>query len=85
MAENEDRDLYSGLFRFHVLHHACEEPIFGLGILEELLGTDTSSAPERSTRFCTASKRRAIFDLPNGEAANLSEEFTVRRRLAGKY
>ena len=31
-----DRDLYSGLIRLHVLHHAAEEPIFGLGMVEEL-------------------------------------------------
>lgn len=31
-----DRDLYGGLIRLHVLHHAAEEPIFGLGIIEEL-------------------------------------------------
>jgi DNA-binding PadR family transcriptional regulator len=30
------RDLCSGLIRLHILHHACEEPIFGLGIMEEL-------------------------------------------------
>ncbi|HEY1341689.1 MAG TPA: PadR family transcriptional regulator, partial [Bryobacteraceae bacterium] len=33
---DNDRDLYSGLIRLHVLHHAAEEPIFGLGMLEEL-------------------------------------------------
>jgi PadR family transcriptional regulator PadR len=32
----EDQDLYSGLIRLHVLHHATEEPIFGLGMIEEL-------------------------------------------------
>jgi PadR family transcriptional regulator PadR len=32
----DDKDLYSGLIRLHVLHHACQEPIFGLGIIEEL-------------------------------------------------
>ena len=32
----DDRDLYSGLIRLHILHHAVEEPIFGLGMLEEL-------------------------------------------------
>lgn len=32
----DDKDLYSGLIRLHVLHHACEEPIFGTGIIEEL-------------------------------------------------
>lgn len=31
-----DRDLYSGLMRLHILHHATEGPIFGLGMLEEL-------------------------------------------------
>jgi DNA-binding PadR family transcriptional regulator len=32
----DDKDLYIGLIRLHILHHAVEEPIFGLGIIEEL-------------------------------------------------
>jgi DNA-binding PadR family transcriptional regulator len=36
MNDGSDRDLYSGLIRLHILHHAAEEPIFGLGMLEEL-------------------------------------------------
>ena len=35
-AIDADRDLYSGLIRLHVMHHATEEPIFGLGMIEEL-------------------------------------------------
>jgi len=31
-----NHDLYSGLIRLHVLHHAVKEPIFGLGMIEEL-------------------------------------------------
>lgn len=31
-----DRELYSGFVRLHILHHAAKEPIFGLGIIEEL-------------------------------------------------
>ncbi len=31
-----DRDLYSGLMRIHVLHHAAKESIYGLGMAEEL-------------------------------------------------
>ncbi|MBS1789732.1 MAG: helix-turn-helix transcriptional regulator [Acidobacteria bacterium] len=31
-----DKDLYSGLIRLHILHHACQEPIFGAGIIDEL-------------------------------------------------
>lgn len=29
-------DLYSGLIRLHILHHAVEGPIFGLEMAEEL-------------------------------------------------
>jgi DNA-binding PadR family transcriptional regulator len=28
--------LFTGLIRLHILHHACEGPIFGLGMIEEL-------------------------------------------------
>ena len=30
------QELYVGLVRLHVLHHAAEEPIFGLGMMREL-------------------------------------------------
>ena len=30
------QDLYSGLIRLHILHHACEGEIFGLWMIEEL-------------------------------------------------
>jgi DNA-binding PadR family transcriptional regulator len=29
-------DLYGGLIRLHILYHAAREPVFGLGIIEEL-------------------------------------------------
>jgi DNA-binding PadR family transcriptional regulator len=32
----DDRDLYAGLIRLHILHHAEEEPVYGLWIIEEL-------------------------------------------------
>jgi PadR family transcriptional regulator, regulatory protein PadR len=31
-----DHDLYSGLIRLHVLHHAAHEAVFGLGMIDEL-------------------------------------------------
>lgn len=34
--EGADRQLYAGLIRLHILHHASDEPIFGFGIIEEL-------------------------------------------------
>jgi PadR family transcriptional regulator, regulatory protein PadR len=31
-----DQELLSGLIRIHILYHASKEPIFGLGMIEEL-------------------------------------------------
>jgi PadR family transcriptional regulator len=33
---SDDRDLYSGMIRLHILHHAEQELIFGAGMAEEL-------------------------------------------------
>jgi PadR family transcriptional regulator PadR len=33
---DRDQSLYSGLIRIHILYHACQGPIFGLGMIEEL-------------------------------------------------
>ncbi len=32
----DHQELYSGLIRLHILHHAAHEVIFGLGMMEEL-------------------------------------------------
>jgi len=32
----DERFLYMGLIRLHVLHHAAREPVYGLAIIEEL-------------------------------------------------
>ena len=32
----DDRSLYSGLIRLHILHHAAEQPLFGVWIADEL-------------------------------------------------
>ena len=31
-----DRELYAGLIRLHILHHAAEGPIYGFRMIEEL-------------------------------------------------
>jgi len=31
-----NQELYSGLIRLHILHHAAEKPVYGLWIIEEL-------------------------------------------------
>ena len=32
----EDRNLYNGLIRLHILHHAAESPVFGQWMIDEL-------------------------------------------------
>ncbi len=60
----KDNDLYSGLIRLHILHHAGEGPIFGLEIIEELgrhgykLSPGTIYLPS-----CIEWRRRGISDL----------------------
>ena len=34
--KGNNQELYIGLVRLHVLHHAAEEPVFGLGMMQEL-------------------------------------------------
>ena len=34
--DTDNRDLYSGMIRLHILHHAGREAIFGAGMAEEL-------------------------------------------------
>ena len=33
---SSEQELYSGLIRLHILYHASREPIYGLGMIEEL-------------------------------------------------
>lgn len=35
-SDADHRDLYAGLIRLHVLHHACKETVYGLAMIEEL-------------------------------------------------
>ncbi len=32
----DHKNLYAGLIRLHILHHAAHEPVFGLGMIHEL-------------------------------------------------
>jgi DNA-binding PadR family transcriptional regulator len=36
VVSTQQRDLFTGLIRIHVLIHAAQEPIFGLAMMEEL-------------------------------------------------
>jgi DNA-binding PadR family transcriptional regulator len=35
-SEQSDQELFGGLIRLHILHHAAQEAVFGLWLIEEL-------------------------------------------------
>lgn len=41
----KDQDLYAGLIRLHILHHASKAPVFGLWFIEELGRHDYKLSP----------------------------------------
>src|SRR5215467_1740853 len=89
-----DRDLYSGLIRLHVLHHASEEPIFGLGMIQELARHGYRISPGslypllhgleqkgylRATEQRNGKSRRRVYRLtPAGEKALKAATHQVR-------
>jgi hypothetical protein len=48
-----------GFIKIHVLHHAAQEPIYGVATIAELAVTATIFPLARSLRCCTAWKSRA--------------------------
>jgi len=95
--EMTDRDLYSGLMRLHILHHAAEEPIFGLGMLEELArhgyrispgtlypllhGLEKKGYLKTSERRDGKSLRRMYRATPLGKKALVGAKYKVREFL----
>ena len=57
---SETRDLYSGLIRLHVLHHACEQPIFGLWMIEELARHGYKLSPGTLYPLLSAMERKGL-------------------------
>ena len=51
--DTDNRDLYSGMIRLHILHHAERETIFGAGMAEDWPGMDTRSALGLFTLYST--------------------------------
>ena len=82
---DHERELYSGLIRLHVLHHACREPVFGLGMIEELArhgyrlspgtlypllaGLEQKGLLRSSRRFVEGRFRRVYRATPAGQRA----------------
>src|SRR5215469_11767116 len=94
----DDRDLYSGLIRLHILHHAAHEPIFGLGMAEELARHGYRISPGtlypllaglekkgylRSAEVRNGRSRRRVFRAtPQGKRALQAAKARVRELFA---
>jgi hypothetical protein len=57
-----DQGLYSGLIRLHVLQYACEGPIFGLGMIEELARHGYRLSPAHYIPSCMGWRKRGGFN-----------------------
>jgi hypothetical protein len=83
-SSDDDRDLYSGLIRLHVLHHASEEPIFGLGMVEELARHGYRSVQARCIRSCMAWSGKDTCAPRHGAMESRSLRSTALGLRAGK-
>ena len=80
-----DRDLYSGLIRLHVLHHAAEGPIFGLGMMEELARHGYRISPGSFYPLLKGLERKGYLrstELRNGRSLRRIYRATPRGRKA---
>lgn len=90
----ESQGLYSGLIRLHVLYHACREPIFGLGMIQELArhgyrvspgtlypvmhGLEKRGLLRSKKRFVNGRMRRVYRATPSGRKALRAAKQKVR-------
>ena len=93
------RDLFLGFIKLHILHHAAEEPIFGLDMIRELQrhGYDLSPGTlypilrklheagclEQQIEVVSGKQRKYYRATPAGEAA-LAEAMVKVRELVGE-
>ncbi|HEY0858955.1 MAG TPA: PadR family transcriptional regulator [Albitalea sp.] len=94
-----DKDLYAGLMRLHILHHAAHEPVFGMGIIEELRrhGYQMSAGTVypmlhglekkgylRSRQERNGRHERRVYDITAGGRAALADARSKVKELFGE-
>jgi DNA-binding PadR family transcriptional regulator len=82
---DEDKDLYGGLIRLHVLHHASQGPIFGLWLIEELREHGYRLSPGTVYPMLHAMETRGYLrstELRQGKRARRLYRITPRGRAA---
>jgi PadR family transcriptional regulator PadR len=92
--KSDDRDLYSGMIRLHILHHAVKEPIFGREMSDELARHGYRISPGtlypllhglerkgylRSTEVRAGRSRRRVYRATKlGRSALAAAKFKIR-------
>jgi DNA-binding PadR family transcriptional regulator len=83
--QRENRELYSGLIRLHILHHAGHEPIYGLGMIEELARHGYKLSPGTLYPLLHGLERKGYLSsrlVRNGQRARRVYRATRRGRQA---
>jgi DNA-binding PadR family transcriptional regulator len=78
-----DKDLYSGLVRLHVLHHAAQQPVFGLGMIEELARHGYRLSPGTMYPILHRMEQKGLL-RSREEWANGHRRLTYRATAAGR-
>ena len=81
----DDRFLYAGLIRLHLLHHVAQEPIYGLAMIEELGRHGYRLSAGTFIRSCMDSRRRDISPLRSAVSARPSSVCIEQRRPAAGH
>jgi DNA-binding PadR family transcriptional regulator len=82
-----DRDLYSGMIRLHILHHAEDEAIFGAGMTDELARHGYKISPGTLYPILHSLEKRGYLkskEQRSGKSARRLYEITASGRRALK-
>ncbi len=81
--ETDDRDLYSGMIRLHILHHAGRQAIFGAGMAEELARHGYKISPGTLYPILHGLEKRGYLESRRSDPAEVPAASTaLRRRVA---
>jgi PadR family transcriptional regulator, regulatory protein PadR len=84
-SDTDDRGLYSGIIRLHILHHAGYEAIFGAGMAEELARHGYRISPGTLYPILHGLERRGYLkseEQRSGKSARRLYKITVSGRRA---
>lgn len=84
----DDRDLYAGLIRLHVLHHAAQAPIYGQEMIDELAHHGYQISPGTLYPILHALEKKGYLSSAQVQAGKLNRRFyritpLGRRALTG--